>query len=144
MPKTKYPLFYNPRTKTYSITGQKQRAVFKRLKAKGKSIFWGHIGCALWKPTEFTPKFKVGDVVRFFVGKCSIKGEHQELEWIRLAGIGRIFGFYNDGYFIKPMRYFITDEKHKNHPISLHHKWIHNAPAVFKNFREQIMLWSVS
>lgn len=126
-----------------SITEKEQKELFRKYRKEGKNIFWGHIGCALWKP-KFEVKFKVGDVVQFFVGKTRITPNGQKLEWIRLAGIGRIFGFYDDGYYIKPMRYFIKDERSGKQPLGLHHNWVHNAPFIFNKFKDEIMMWSVS
>jgi len=141
MPKDKskvIPLFSsNKEIKKYRLRRMKS-IVAPKLK------FWyGYMACALWKP-EFDAKFKVGDVVKFFVGKSNIRTEDQKLKWIRLAGIGRVFGFYDEGYYIKPLRYFIDDKKFIERILGLHNNWVHNAPKVFEKFRDKLMIWSVS
>jgi len=125
-----------------SITREEQKIIFQKLRKKGKFVFWGYIGCALWKPL-FNPKFKVGDKIYFFLGKTGIPKERQTLETVETIGFGKVFGFYNEGYYIKILTLFLNKKeriKPKEKYHGLHQNWVENGEYIFN----KLNIWSVS
>lgn len=136
-----FPLFST--TRRTSITEEEQKELFEKYKKEGKHVFWGYIGCALWEPKYFNPKLKVGDKVYFYIGAVRLPKERQTRKTIRVIGRGIIFGFYDYGYWVKLLTFFLNKNKYigKGEKIhGLHHDWVEDGEYIFK----KLNAWSVS
>lgn len=130
-------------TRRTSITQEEQRELFEKYKKEGKHVFWGFIGCALWEPKNFNPKFKVGDKVYFYLGDAGISKEKQTRETVKVMGRGIIFGFYDEGYYVKLLSLSLNKNDYitKDNKIhGLHHDWVESGEYIFK----KLNAWSVS